>query len=144
MPYISPQARNMKVETKPLPAETDFPQLGAGGVSKPAPAGPSFAKLAEEWGKDAEEKKAIKESEKVEEEHFVLPRFNNVRNFVEQDEEKVKAPAQEWTVVQNRKFHKKKEMSLEEKFPEPDDSGEDTVWNTGPAEHETCWDERRG
>lgn len=147
MPYIPPNARKTnktKEVTNFTPAENDFPQLGASGGVKPAWKGRSFAALADDWSKDAEDKKIVAEKEEEKEEPaFVLPRFNNVRRIVEEEPEK--KVVQEWTRVEGRKLHVKKEVDLDILYPEPEDTPEETVWkDTAPAAHETVWDERRG
>jgi hypothetical protein len=111
---------------------------------KPAWKGRSFAALADDWSKDAEDKKIVAEKEEEKEEPaFVLPRFNNVRRIVEEEPEK--KVVQEWTRVEGRKLHVKKEVDLDILYPEPEDTPEETVWkDNAPAAHETVWDERRG
>lgn len=148
MPYIPPARKAKAKEVVNFkPVESEFPQLGASGWVKPAWKGRNFATLADDWSKDAKDKKidAEKEAEKEVEVQFVLPRFNNVRRFVDETEvdaedEKV---APEWKFVEPRKFHKKKEVDVEILYPELPEETTETVWNEGPAPHETVWDERR-
>jgi len=152
MPYIPPNARKNTNKAKEVAdfkvVENEFPQLGASGGAKPVWTGRSFAALAEDWSKVPVEKKEEEEKEKEPDAEFVLPRFNNVRRFVEEDdtepEQKVEA---EWKFVAPRKFHVKKEVDLDILFPDPDKESnrQETVWkDNGPALHETVWDERRG
>lgn len=145
MPYIPPAPRNIKPkEVDYKPVESEFPQLGGSNGVKQMWKGRSFAALAEDWKKEEVDKKLMAEKESEREPDFVLPRFNNVRRFVDEKVEEPKKVEPEWTVVERRKFHVKKEVDLEILYPENDETGEDTVWNDGPAAHETVWDERRG
>jgi len=146
MPYIPPNARKKTKEvTNFTPAENDFPQLGASGGAKPTWKGRSFAALADDWRKEAEDSKNTpeKEVEPEVEPTFTLPRFNNVRRIVEEEPEK--KVEQEWTRVEGRKLHVKKEVDLDILYPEPEDTPEESVWkDNAPPAHETVWDERRG
>jgi hypothetical protein len=148
MPYVPPAPRNTKpkevINFKPV--ESEFPQLGGSNASKSAWKGRSFAELADDWNKEEKDKKLMAEKEAEREVDFVLPRFNNVRRFVDEEEKVETKPEvkQEWTYVENRKFHKKKEVDLDILYPEIDETAQDSVWNDGPAAHETVWDERRG
>lgn len=121
----------------------------------------SFAEKAREWSlhdkmKKQEEEEARKDNEMVN--NFRsrnLPRFHNVRRFIEEDnEEQDDNPKQDekndddWTTVEyTRKPKKQKtvEEIVREKMAK--DSGsegenEDTVWNQEKQPNETYWDER--
>lgn len=131
--------------------DTNFPALGGGGPStKPGWTGKSFAALATSWKETAD---ANKESAAIHEDHheFSLPTFKVNHNYVEEEDDempelsaKPPTPSDEWIEV--KKVHRqKKEKTLDEKFPDPDGDHEDeTVWRGDqPAEHETCWDEKK-
>ena len=118
----------------------NFPRLGNYGPPAMRTWGKSFVALATEW-KEADEIKKIDEVLPTEQEEFTLPRFNNIRHFVEEEvTEKPEIVADEWTYIE-RRVHIKKERPIEDEFPLPEE--EESVWVDGPAEHETCWDERK-
>lgn len=135
LPEASPQVADVKVSTW--------------GNKK------TFATLAAEW----DEQSKIVELEKQQEDKdqmfsrktvMLLPRFHNVRRFVEAEEEAVEEKAPQtsnsddagWVTVDRKKY--RREKTIEEKLnrpPTPENDG--TVWDgTGAEEHETCWDQR--
>ena len=131
--------------------DTNFPALGGGSAasSRPSWGGKSFASLASSW-KEAEDYEKDKSfSEESGHTDFVLPTFKLRSNFVEEapqelpPEKPVVKEEEEWIEVRKKQYVKK-EKTLEEKYPDPDGDEQDTVWNPDqPAEHETCWDERK-
>lgn len=137
--------------------EQDFPRLG----NEPAKikfwdGQKSFASLAVECAKKAEEAEIFKKYKEIEETkkkvfrsvNTPLPVFHNVHHFVEPEdepkEEKKNSLEEEdgWIKVQNRKQRRQK--TFEERMNRPTTPDEnETNWNDEqPAEHETCWDER--
>lgn len=140
--------------------EDNFPLLGKTlGPSKVVVWDKKFSDLALEWktetDKRLEEEKIQKEfanSQVVNGTHppkmFKLPQFTNKHRYVEEEEEEEKAISQEasnpeeegWTLVDKRKIRRKKTFEEVVNRPPTPDEG---AWNEdGPAEHETCWDER--
>lgn len=121
----------------------------------------SFADLANEWKEKTVEDEISKknaEDEKNEERTYVyrqnlpLPKFHNVRRFVEADDEEdsyVEAAPQAnptdddsgWTLVDRKKV--RREKTFEEKLAAHAETTDDSVWNAdAPEEHETCWDDK--
>lgn len=121
-----------------------------------------FSELASEWKSTDDQQKEEEEKQKNStgtttsyDEVFQLPRFRNIRRFVEPEDEycdEVNIPPvdtipeeEEWTLVDNRKYRKPKpEFDFsEEGLDNYDENEEDgTVWGAA-EEHETCWDDRR-
>jgi hypothetical protein len=121
-----------------------------------------FSELASEWKSTDDQQKEEEERQKNStetttsyDEVFQLPRFRNIRRFVEPEDEycdEVNIPPvdtipeeEEWTLVDNRKYRKPKpEFDFsEEGLDNYDENEEDgTVWGAA-EEHETCWDDRR-
>lgn len=169
--YVPPYLRNKKQTSVVLPVveevkeikktENDFPSLGSAPSSARVfdhPAGKSFATMATEWTRAAEEQKRAEELEKKDLEALdnlrkypvALPRFHNVRHFVEpeddeEEEEQVKQPVQNpeeegWIEVKPKKKIRRPK-TFEEKMarpPTPDEnSKDDTVWNG--EDDDTYW-----
>lgn len=154
--YIPPHLRNNRVEPS---TETTVQEAAPKTASKWGDK-KSFASLAVEWdehSKLAELEKQQQEHEKQQDMVFnrktvmPLPRFHNVRRFVEPEEieeeteEKptVSNPDDEgWTTVDRKKYRRQK--TIEEKANRPPTPDQDeTVWDgNGLEEHETCWDQR--
>lgn len=148
--------------------ENNFPSLGGASKAAPSWSGRKFSELAADWKRDDDDRKAEedrkKNSKHVDDNFFILPKFNNVRRFVEEDEydeeeyygethetsiqEPVENDETGWTSVSNRKVRKQKVLPSinDENFMRDPDEDEkpkdDSVWN-GPLEHETYWDERK-
>lgn len=166
--YVPPHLRNKKETAKVvpvveevLPTETNFPTLGSGVSTTKVfdqPAGKSFANLASTWAKETEQKKQADElrkkyedSQELNHRHPVvsLPRFHNVRHFVEpeddEEDEETKPPVVNneedgWTEVRPKKKIRRSK-TFEEKMarpPTPDEnSKDDTVWNA--EDEDSCW-----
>lgn len=112
----------------------------------------SFADLAQKWQEKSQIDKIEKNQQTQDNYRLMynapLPRFHNIHRFVEQDNEEEDeteiVPNQDdgWTLVDNKKFNKKK--TVDETFNRsPTPELENSVWDTdAPNEHETCWDER--
>lgn len=157
--YVPPHMRNPPTDTKnePQKEESQLKQAttSSWGTKK------TFASLAAEWdeqAKLAEIQKQQDEHEKQNEMVFSrktvmpLPRFHNVRRFVEPEEEEEATeqvpqnsnPDDEgWVTVDRKKY--RREKTIEEKLNRPvtPDEHDETVWNgDAPEEHETCWDQR--
>jgi hypothetical protein len=153
--------QQQELEKKKEFNEDNFPTLGSRPTGvKVWGEKKTFATLAVEWNKKAEQDVIEQTHREKEEQEAVLfhrranvplPRFHNVHRFVEPEdgdgefeEEPEKSENQEegWTLVDRAKHRRQK--TLEEKLarpPTPDNDG--TVWNRdAPSEHETCWDER--
>lgn len=155
-------------QPKEKPYEEEFPAL----TSTTAPTmkvwggGESFAKKAEEWSVYEKNKQLEEETKRKEQEMLnaltprTLPKFRNVRRFVEEDsesehdsenddskpEQKIDEDEQGWIEVKSRRRVKKAktvEQLMNEEFAKPaeDDNGE-TVWNEETQPNETCWDDR--
>lgn len=165
--YVPPAMRKNEkpaVAPPPLPPpekkfEDEFPALGSAPTTYRVWGGTtSFAEKAREWSEKAQ-KEADDEAtrKKVElETHSVptvraLPRFRNIRRFVEpeeQQEEAIKptsAEDDEWTLVEKKVRKKRKtltEIADEDLEKESEEETSDTVWNDDKELHETCWDER--
>lgn len=130
--------------------DTNFPALGGGSASsRPSWSGKSFASLASSWKEAEDYEKETSSFEDSSHTDFILPTFKLRSNFVEEPpqelplEKPVVKEEDEWIEVR-KKQHIKKEKTLEEKYPDADGDEQDTVWNPDqPAEHETCWDERK-
>ena len=145
--------------------EDDFPTLaGAPSTRRVWGGSTSFAEKAREWNekaqKDSEEDAARKRAEVDSQSPSVsrvLPRFRNVRRFVEPEEyeeERVEEkPAPEsanndesgWTLVEKKARKKRKtltEIADEDLAKGSDGENSDSVWNEDKELHETCWDDR--
>jgi hypothetical protein len=144
--------------------EQNFPPLSrAIGSSRVVVWEKKFSELASDWKSEAD--KHIEE-EKMQQEFaksqitkapsvpvpktFKLPVFANKHRYVEEEEEEEKpkqAPPSDlddsgWTLVDTRKVRRKK--TFEEVVNRPPTPEEDGVWkDDAPAEHETCWEDRR-
>jgi hypothetical protein len=115
----------------------------------------TFAELAAECAKKAEEEQIFKKHKEVEEQKKVtyrrnvvpLPQFNNIHRYVEQDDVNMKRSRNQqddegWIEVNHKKARRQKTFEEVVNRPPTPEEG-DTVWNeNGPEEHETCWDER--
>jgi len=134
-------------------SEEHFPSLGGsvqrenvwvGGTKK-------FSELADEWKKSDEANTDLEtytENREMNRRNFELPRFNNIHNFIEPEDEtvptklNVKVPTEEeWTEVKHKRHVVKGVDDFKSIF---DDKGElleehDTVWNADENE-ESCWD----
>lgn len=125
----------------------------------------SFADKAREWNlhdkiKKQEQDEARRENDMVNNmRHRNLPRFHNVRRFVEEDfqqrhhddeteQQQTEDDGEGWTTVEHNRQPKKRktvEEIVKEKLAK--DSGsegenDDTVWNEEKQPNETYWDER--
>jgi hypothetical protein len=117
-----------------------FPSLG-NISSAPKWEGKSFVALATEW-KEAEVEKA--ENPIVEDDAPKLPTFRKKPIPIEREETVQFTPVaeDEWTTVNYKKMHVKKERVIPEMTDE-EIREDDSYWDDEPPEHETCWDERR-
>lgn len=170
--YVAPAKRKIEkpAEAPPPPPpekkfEDEFPALtSAPTVRRVWGGSTSFAEKAREWSekaqKDAEEEAALKKAELSERPPSiarVLPKFRNVRRFVEpedfenaSEEEASKPEAANdeesgWTLVERAVRKKRKtltEIADEELAKASDEEQGDSVWNEDKELHETCWDER--
>jgi len=134
-------------------SDKSFPQLGCSVTTEPKWAGKkSFASLATEW-KEADETTQVSSQAETYTE-FKLPRFTNVRHYVEVEEERCSEeerakPAPEdaeeddgWEEVKAkpRKVHREKtieERIAEEEAAEQEKAG--TCWNEDGDEPTTVW-----
>jgi hypothetical protein len=135
-------------------SDKSFPQLGCSVTTEPKWAGKkSFASLATEW-KEADETAQVSSQTETYTE-FRLPRFTNVRHYVEVEEERFSeeeetrpAPAEAeaeddgWEEVKakTRKVHREKtieERIAEEEAAEQEKAG--TCWNEDGDEPTTVW-----
>lgn len=136
----------------------NFPTLGNNGSPKTLAwgGGKKFVELASEWKEDEEHNEILKRMEASEESErhrldFALPKFHNVRRFIEpedfqeeQDISSLNIPQKDEWIEVKKKVHFKKEKTLEEKFPDPEDEhSKDSVWADGVEEHETCWEDKK-
>ena len=168
--YVPPAMRKKEhpaVAPPPPPPEKkyedEFPSLGQIPTTRRVWGGTStFAEKAREWSahseKEAQELEARKKVEIVMQPRMSmrpLPRFQNIRRFVEDHEpEKQETTNPEdgedeesgWTLVEKKA--RKKQKSLTEIADEDLEKGSEeengeSVWNNDEKElHETCWDER--
>lgn len=165
--YVPPQLRNKKDTAKVAPIveevrsiDESFPVLGNMSTIRVAgqQTGKSFASMASEWAVDAERqkkdddlKKHYRETldERYNHPAISLPRFHNVRHFVEpeDDEEEETKPTSTnndeggWIEVR-RKNKTRRPKTFEEKLAEDElnqaePKNEDTVWNA--EDDETYW-----
>ena len=160
------EEKNKDAERGLEKTEENFPSLGG---NKPIVQSGSiwagsqkFSELAAEWKSTDEQRKEEEDRQNNPtgnktsyDEVFQLPRFRNVRRFIEPENdycEEIDLPTvdpipeeEEWTVVDNRKYRKPKpEFDFsEEGLDNYDENEEDgTVWGAA-EEHETCWDDRK-
>lgn len=168
--YVPPSKRKVEKPTEAPPPpekkfEDEFPALTTGPTVRHVWGGPtSFADKAREWSeqaqRDADEEAARKKAEL--DSHApsitrVLPKFRNVRRFVEPEDyeenvandESKPEPANDeesgWTLVERKARKKRKtltEIADEELAKASDEETSDSVWNDEKDLHETCWDER--
>lgn len=133
MAYQPPHKKTETVEDK------NFPPLG-NSVAKTW-TGRKFSELAQEWKAAKEESDFIDKVKKAEDETpaFVLPKFRNVKHYVEREKEVENKPTDGWTTVNSRRIRREKVVNLDEKYPEPPD---ESVWSNDKGDHETCWDDR--
>lgn len=166
--YVPPAMRKKErhpAESSPPPPEKkyedEFPSL----TTAPAPyrvwRGPaSFAEKANEWSVQAEkEAKELELLKKIDMEPTPqpsvrpLPRFHNIRRFVEEEpeEEETSKPASNedesgWTRVERKTRKKRKsigELVDEEIAKNATEGTDESVWNNDEKElHETCWEDR--
>jgi hypothetical protein len=152
-----------ELEKKKEFTEENFPTLGSAPTGVKVWGGQkTFASLAVEWNKKAEQDEIEQKQRERDEEDVMstrrsnvpLPRFHNVHRFVEpedydenlEEEDVSQQPPnpedQGWTVVDRAK--RRRQKTFEEKMNRPPTpENDDTVWNGDAAyEHETCWDER--
>ncbi len=137
--------------------EQTFPRLGNDPAKMKFWGGTkTFASLAIECAKKAEQEeifKKYKEIEKTKKKVFhnvvtPLPVFNNVRHFVEPEDEpnqqKINPLEEEdgWIKVQNKK--RRREKTFEEKVNRPvtPEENETNINNNDNEDYKTCWDER--
>jgi hypothetical protein len=168
--YVAPALRKKDQPTAEPPApppekkyEDDFPTLSAAPTTYRVWGGTSsFAEKAKEWGvkaqQDSEDEAARKRAgvdEYTSTNLRVLPKFRNVRRFIE-PEEYEEEPADDkppstnneesgWTLVEKKARKKRKtltEIADEELAKGSDGENSDSVWNDEKDLHETCWDER--
>lgn len=169
--YVPPAMRQ-KVQSSAAPSpppekkyEDEFPSLSGSPTTRRVWGGPSsFAEKAREWSakaqKDAEEEAFRKRAEldsRPQPVVRVLPKFHNVRRFIEpeeheenREEEKPKAESTNvdesgWILVEKKTRKKPKsltEIADEEFARASDEENSDSVWNEEKELHETCWDER--
>jgi hypothetical protein len=133
--------------------DNNFPSLVSAPTNKTVWGGQkSFAVLASEWKQTEEVKKESSETEKNEQRSYIyrqnlpLPKFHNVRRFVEPEDEE-DTPVEttvnddsDWKLVDRKKI--RREKTIEEKLAETEDINDDSVWNAdAPEEHETCWED---
>lgn len=166
--YVAPAMRKREPVAPPIPPpekkfEDEFPTLVPAQTSHRVWGGTStFAEKAREWKEQAdtqkEENKVALEVEldRASSINRVLPKFHNIRRFVETDEaeshaqpEAVKpSNAQDdesgWILVE-RKLRKKQktltEIADEDFAKASDEEHDDSVWNEDKQLHETCWEE---
>jgi hypothetical protein len=158
--YVPPYLRNKKETAKVVPvveqvvSEDNFPSLGNGVASTKVfdqPSGQSFASLATSWAKDAERVKRADDLKKQYDDYHnhlhkhptvSLPKFHNVRHFVEPEDDDEEVENAKPSIVNNedegwvevrQKKKARRPKTFEEKMarpPSPDDqSKDDTVWN---------------
>lgn len=165
--YLPPQLRNKKetgkvapVVEEVKPVEDSFPALSnvnAVQVSQKH-SGRSFATLASDWAKHSDREKEEDDLKKryhqtLEEGHrhsaISLPKFHNVRHFVEpedDEQEETKPPAtntdeEGWIEVRHKKRNRRpktfEEKLAEDELNQEEPPKEETVWNT--EDDETYW-----
>jgi hypothetical protein len=169
--YVPPAMRK-KEKAAPAPPppppppekkfEDEFPTLTSAPPAVRVWGGTTtFAEKAREWSeqaaRDAEEALARKQAEaevRPPNAARALPRFHNVRRFVEQEEEveeeendyvKPNDEDSGWTLVERKARKKPKSLTQiadEELAKASDEDRGDSVWNDDKELHETCWDER--
>jgi hypothetical protein len=168
--YVPPAMRKKEkpAEAPPPPPpekkyEDEFPSLSEVPMTRRVWGGTSsFADKAREWSvkaqKDAEDlatRKKVEAESRTPTNARMLPRFHNVRRFVEPEEyeeetAQTKPDAKhgeesEWILVEKKVRKKKKsltEIADEELAKASDEENSESVWNDEKELHETCWDER--
>ena len=132
----------------------DFPSLNPNIKQMPKKQqGPTYAQLANDWKTHDEYMKCVEEqsqprfNRKQEENKFPpvnVPIFEKCDRF--EDEEVVEKPEEgEWIKVERVK-KQKRELTLIEKYGDPDASTEEeeTVWGgEEKPSHKTCWEDKR-
>ena len=170
MSYVPPSLRNKQpakevFEEPPKPVEKPYEEEFPSLISTSAPkvkvwgGSESFAKKAQEWSVYAKEKEFEVEAERQNQQILNnltprnLPRFHNVRRFIEEDsdkeddsksEQKSNEDDEGWIEVkQKRRVKKAKTMEeiASEVLPVEEETG-DTVWGEEQPSNETCWDDR--
>ena len=168
--YVPPHLRNKKLNANevfaPLPEEKpfeqQFPQLTKStNTMKVWGGSESFAEKARKWS-EHDKLREFEKEEKIREEALlntmsstrVMPRFHNVRRFVEEESEEdedTETPNAEntdgWTLVERKQPKQKTaEQIFQEKMEKTSDSevnnNEDTLWNDEKPSNETYWNER--
>lgn len=168
--YLPPHLRGKKLNAvevfAPIPQEKpfekEFPQL-----TKPANTmkvwggSETFAEKARKWN-EHDKLKQFEQEEKIREEALlntmsstrIMPRFHNVRRFIEEESEEdedTEKPNTEdtdgWTLVEKKQVKQKTaEQIFQEKLDKNSDSqgsnNDDTVWNDEKPSNETYWNER--
>ena len=169
--YVPPALRNKNshqkrnFDNKPEPPveqpdvceynEANFPSLGnpknkmaVWGGSK------SFAELASEWKiKDETENEMLKQNEEIKKtqestylyrQNIPLPKFHNVRRFIEPEDDKeqnVQQEESEWVLVDRKKVRREKTVEELIARRELESSKEANETNEEQAqEYESCWD----
>jgi hypothetical protein len=167
--YVPPALRNKpsqkrNFDNKPEPPveqpevcefnESNFPSLGnpknkmtVWGGSK------SFADLANEWKskdetdeimKQSEERKKTQESTYLYRQNIPLPKFHNVRRFIEPEDEKeqtVQQEESEWVLVDRKKVRREKTVEELIAKRELESAKESSETNEEQAqEYESYWD----
>lgn len=176
--YIPPHLRNRMPAAEvfaaeapnPKPYEQEFPALKSKSAHtvKVWGGSESFANKAREWNDEDKIKKQEDDFRRRQDELSssnilprILPRFNNVRRFVDEEEseedddkpEQKKSDNDDWTFVENRQAKKQKtpEQLFQEKLSKEElendsESGHNhtSVWNNDEKQsNETYWDERQ-
>lgn len=169
--YVPPAMRNKprKPESrdKPQPPpeqpkvcelnDTNFPELVKPKNSMSVWGGTkSFAELANEWKskdesdeilKQSEERRKTQESAYVFRQNIPLPKFHNVRRFIEPEDDQDynrsndQQEESDWILVDRKKVHQEK--TFEEKIAKREiESAEETSKSTEEQaqEYESCWD----
>lgn len=168
--YVPPHLRNKKLNANEVfsevseekPFEQQYPQLSKPTTTMKVWGGSeSFAEKARKWN-EHDKLREFEKEEKIREEALlntmsstrIMPKFHNVRRFVEEESEEDddnEKPATEdddgWTLVQKKQAKKKTpEQIFQEKMEKNSDSegsnNEDTVWNDEKPSNETYWNER--
>jgi hypothetical protein len=167
--YVPPALRKKQEVAPPIPPpeknfDHEFPSVLAAPTSQRVWGGTaSFADKAREWqlqsdkdSEDTELRKKVESDAQFPSIIRVLPKFNNVRHFVEHDEsdgdsgdelpKQAPPPGDDsgWTLVE-RKLRKKRktltEIADDDLAKQSDDEHEDSVWNDEKQLYETCWDD---
>lgn len=159
------QEQQLEFQKKMEDTPENFPALGQISTSENSVWGgnKSFAQLASEWKQEEDKTEIMKRIEEKEQDktNFAIPKFNNIHRFTEEipqqyqefdeveevsKQDIAKNEEDEWVTVTSRKQRKpKRELTIEEKFPDPEDQNGNSVWNEDfeKQEYETCWDDKR-